>query len=79
MTSELRIKAQRGCDDALHILRMVVEKSNEWGEDLWVAALDAEKAFDKVSHEALFTALKRMNIHPHLVGLVKIQRPCHRA
>jgi hypothetical protein len=36
----------RGCTDATHILRMVVEKSEEWGEVLWLAALDVEKAFD---------------------------------
>ena len=47
----------RGCRDALHILRAVTEKAGEWGEELWVATLDAEKAFDKVSHDALFGAL----------------------
>ena len=47
----------RGCTDALHILRAVVEKSVEWGEALWVATLDVEKAFDKVNHSALFDAL----------------------
>ena len=36
----------RGCSDAVHVLRMIVEKSAEWGEDLWLAAVDVEKAFD---------------------------------
>ena len=44
----------RGCADAVHVLRMLVEKSAEWGEELWVAALDVEKAFDRVHHTALF-------------------------
>ena len=47
----------RGCDDAIHILRLVVEKSAEWGEELWLAALDVEKAFDKVYHSELFSTL----------------------
>ena len=40
----------RGCCDAVHVLRLVVEKSAEWGEQLWVPALDVEKAFDRVHH-----------------------------
>jgi hypothetical protein len=29
----------RGCADAVHILRSVIEKSAEWGEGLWIATL----------------------------------------
>lgn len=47
----------RGCTDAVHILRTVVEKSAEWGEPLFMAALDVEKAFDRVHHADLFAAL----------------------
>ena len=47
----------RGCDDVVHILHMVIEKSLEWGEELWMATLDVEKAFDKVYHDELFEAL----------------------
>ena len=47
----------RGCTDAVHVLRMVVEKSAEWGEPLFLAQLDVEKAFDRVHHEDLFKAL----------------------
>jgi hypothetical protein len=36
---------------------MVVEKSAEWGEPLFMAALDVEKAFDRVHHADLFKAL----------------------
>ena len=47
----------RGCSDAIHILRVVIEKSAEWGEQLWIATLDVEKAFDRVHHSSLFEAL----------------------
>ena len=29
----------------------------EWGEELWVATVDVEKAFDRVHHSALFDAM----------------------
>ena len=47
----------RGCCDAAHILRQVVEKSIEWGEGLWVAAVDVEKAFDRVHSLRILQAL----------------------
>jgi hypothetical protein len=47
----------RGCSDAIHILRAVIEQNAEWGEELWIATLDVEKAFDRVHHSSLFEAL----------------------
>ena len=47
---QLKFRRGRGCTDALHILRMLVEKSSEWGEELWIATLDLAKAFDQVHH-----------------------------
>ena len=41
------------CSDAVNAVRNVSEKSLEWGEHLWVAKLDVEKAFDNY-HIALF-------------------------
>ena len=38
-------------------IRMVAEKANEWGEEVWAASLDLEKAFDKVFHESVLTCL----------------------
>ena len=47
----------RGCADAVHVLQRVIEKSAEWREELWVATLDVEKAFDRVHHSCLFNVL----------------------
>jgi hypothetical protein len=58
----------RGCTDALHILRMVVEKSEEWGKELWIAALDVEKAFDKVHHSDLFASLMHSGVDSNIVA-----------
>ena len=31
-----------GDADAVHVLQMIIEKSAEWGEDLWITTLDVE-------------------------------------
>ena len=61
----------RGCTDAMHVLRTVVEKSDEWGEDLWLAALDVEKAFDRLHHTALFEALLASEVDSGLVATLR--------
>jgi hypothetical protein len=61
----------RGCTDALHILRMVVEKSSEWGEELWIATLDVEKAFDQVHHAELFAALMACPVDVNIVASLR--------
>ena len=58
----------RGCADAVHILRTVIEKSAEWGEELWVATLDVEKAFDRVHHSSLFEALLTNKVDVSIVA-----------
>ena len=60
-----------GCDDVNSILRLVVEKSLEWGEELWIATLDVEKAFDKVHHSNLFEALVASEIDPHILATLR--------
>ena len=36
---------------------MVGEKAAEWGDTVWMASLDLEKAFDRLVHEAVFSGL----------------------
>jgi len=61
----------RGCSDAVHIVRTVIEKSAEWGEELWIAALDVEKAFDRVHHSSLFNALLDGGIDPAVTASLR--------
>ena len=61
----------RGCADAVHVARMIVEKSLEWGEELWIATLDVEKAFDRVHHSALFEALLQQRIDASTVSALR--------
>ena len=57
----------RGCADAVHVLRTVVEKSAEWGLPLWMAALDVEKAFDRVHHADLFRTMLECGVSARVV------------
>ena len=50
---EMGVRKSYGCGDLIPCLRMVSEKSVEWGETVWAASLDLEKAFDKVIHSAV--------------------------
>ena len=45
------------CSDIVMFMRMVAEKADEWGKEIWAASLDLEKAFDKVYHSSIISAL----------------------
>jgi hypothetical protein len=71
LEEQFGFRSGRGCDDAVHVLRLVVEKSAEWGHELWMATLDVEKAFDKVLHAALFEALLSSGIDFALLAMLR--------
>lgn len=45
------------CKDLVHCLRMISDKSIEWGETVWMASTDLEKAFDNLVHSAVLAGL----------------------
>ena len=58
--------------DHLFALTILSEKANEHKLPLWIATLDFQKAFDSVSHEAIWKALKEQGIE--LVYIEMLQR-----
>jgi hypothetical protein len=50
---EMGFRKNYSCSDLIHVLRLVGEKSVEWGECVWLASLDMEKAFDKIIHTSM--------------------------
>ena len=64
----------RGCTDAINALRMVVEKSAECGEKQITAALDVEKAFNRVHHADLGS----MEVGEKPADLTITRPPCKR-
>ena len=63
-------RKKRGTADALHYIRRMVDKGEMTGTKTLLVLLDWEKAFDKVIHGKLITALERMNIPRKLVLLI---------
>jgi len=43
-----------GCNNAIFVLRNVIEYFNERGSNVYLASLDASKAFDRVNHFQLY-------------------------
>ena len=63
-------RRRRGCA-AAHALRIVVKKAAQWGEELWVATLDVEKASDRLHHSSLFQTLLKLNVDPRMVAALR--------
>ena len=48
-----------------------MEKVNEFGKPLWIATLDFQKAFDSVSHAAIWEALAKQGVHTTYIDLLQ--------
>ena len=55
------------CSDHVHSLRLLAEKSLEWGQPVWVVSLDVEKALDRVLHSWVFKCLEGTDVDGELV------------
>lgn len=60
-----------GTTDAIFALRMLLERHREVNQTVHTAFLDLEKAFDRVPHELIWTALRSQNVPEEYVNWVK--------
>ena len=51
-----------GARDAIGVLRMLVERSLEFDNEMYVCFIDFEKAFDRVKWDVLMRVLKKLGI-----------------
>ena len=52
----------KGTNNAIYIIRMLIERSIEVKTDLFLCFIDYTKAFDKVKHKEIISMLKDINI-----------------
>ena len=64
-------RAGRGTTDPIFIVRQVQERSLAKGEDLWMAFIDLEKAFDRVPRDVLWWALRGAGVDEWIVNVIR--------
>ena len=57
--------------DHLATYRMIEQKCQEWGIKMWTATVDFTKAFDSISHNSIWEALKSCNVDHEYVSLLR--------
>ena len=57
--------------DHLATYRMMEQKCQEWGIKMWTATVDFTKAFDSISHNSIWDALKSCNVGNEYVSLLR--------
>jgi len=69
--TQFGFRRKKGTADALHCIRRAIEFGEKTNNPAYFVLLDWEKAFDKVTHEALFNALDRMGTPDKFQNLIK--------
>ena len=59
------------CEDHILALVLLYEKLTEQNLDLWIAAVDFQKAFDSVGHESIWKALLSQHVPPEYVRVLQ--------
>jgi hypothetical protein len=55
------------CDDHLFAITLLAEKTNEFTQPLWMAAVDFKKAVDTIDHKSIWKALLDQGVNPTYV------------
>ena len=65
------LRVRVGTRDQLFNLRIIMEKSREYGVPIYMAFVDYRKAFDSISHRRLWEVLNRIGISRKTVTALK--------
>ena len=57
--------------DHLATYRLIEQKCHEWGIKMWTATVDLTKAFDSISRNSIWEALKSCNVDHEYVSLLR--------
>ena len=56
--TQFRFRKEKSTQQAIHLIRRIIDKEERAGQKAYLVLLDWEKAFDKVDQGKLFTALE---------------------
>ena len=70
--NQFGFRKNKGCSEAIFILRQLQEKHIEWNKPLYMAFIDQEKAFDRVVRAELWKCLAERAIFGELLRAVHI-------
>ncbi|CAH2103439.1 unnamed protein product [Euphydryas editha] len=57
--------------DHIHVVKQVIQKSNEYGKTYYLAFVDYSKAFDSLKHSYIWDALHSQGVHPKYIRIIK--------
>ena len=63
-------KKNIGCSNALFVLRQVIEYFNRRNSNVYMASLDASKAFDHGNHTKLFQILSKKGVPKIFINVI---------
>ena len=69
--AQFGFRSGRGCTDAIFALRQLSKRSIEFNENLVLAFIDQEKAFDRVHREKLWAVLEDYGVHGELLDGIR--------
>jgi hypothetical protein len=64
-------RKERGTDDHLFVLNMIMERAKANGQGLLLGFIDLKKAYDTVSRKLLWSKLREMGMDGHTITLLK--------
>ena len=57
--------------DHIHTISQIIEKTQEFQLQIYMAFIDFRKAFDSVEHAKIIDALEKINVHPKYIRLIR--------
>ena len=64
-------RAGKGTRDQILNLKMILKKSRECGNNLYICFIDYRKAFNSVVHDVLWTSMVEMGFPAHIIQLIE--------
>ena len=69
-TLQFGYKPSSGCPNAIFLLRRVIQHFNDRSSNVYIASLDACKAFDRVNHFKLFSILIKQGLPKYFINTI---------